>query len=178
MSFFSDQCVKFGGPTTKVQYSEISSEDEKVGQMDVMIFPDNVKYLGVSKDHIVPLLEDILGKGITSEVVPHQKLSKRAHILVCAHKLRDKRCGVAGPLLIGEFSKYLAEKKLEDQVEVAAISHVGGHAFAGNVIIYPEGVWYGRVTPCHVHVIVEEHILKHRVVETLLRGKIDLEKEK
>ena len=69
---------------------------------------------------------------------------------------------------------------------VGLISHIGGHAWAGNVIVYlppdyrlsdgripplaGKGVWYGRVEPKHVEVIIEETIRKGRVIEELLRG--------
>ena len=70
--------------------------------------------------------------------------------------------------------------------QVAAISHITGHAWAGNVIIYfpkryktqdkrphglaGKGVWYGRVEPRHVEGIVEETVKKGRVIQELLRG--------
>jgi len=37
------------------------------------------------------------------------------------------------------------------------ISHIGGHKYAGNVIVYPSGTWYGRVTPCHVPHLLLAH---------------------
>ena len=57
------------------------------------------------------------------------------------------------------------------------ISHVGGHKFAGNVIIYtPQnvGVWYGRVTPQHCDAIVKETILGGKIFPALLRGGINI----
>jgi (2Fe-2S) ferredoxin len=71
---------------------------------------------------------------------------------------------------------------------VGLVSHIGGHKFAGNVIIYlppglktedgqanplaGHGIWYGRVEPRHVEGIVGETILKGRVIEELFRGGI------
>lgn len=68
----------------------------------------------------------------------------------------------------------------------ALISHVGGHAWAGNVIIYfppnyeladgdhhplaGQGVWYGRVEPKHVEGILSNTVEKGIVIEELLRG--------
>lgn len=86
-------------------------------------------------------------------------------ILICSHGQRDSRCGVLGPVLHDEFRRYLAQRKkgddgiysdlvasptkhflagLEEEsrvgpstaVNIGMISHVGGHAWAGNVIIY------------------------------------------
>ena len=69
---------------------------------------------------------------------------------------------------------------------VGLVSHIGGHAWAGNVMVYlpsnhrledgrlsplaGKGIWYGRVEPRHVEGIVNETIQKGRVIEQLLRG--------
>ncbi|GAB1314911.1 Altered inheritance of mitochondria protein 32 [Madurella fahalii] len=135
-------------------------------------------------------------------------------VLICGHGGRDQRCGTYGPLLRGEFEKRLPERGFEvlkgavevegDEVpavegekggeagypyaRVGLISHIGGHKFAGNVIIYlppglgtkdgerhplaGHGIWYGRVEPRHIEGIVGETILKGRVIEELFRGGI------
>ncbi|EJD01408.1 uncharacterized protein FOMMEDRAFT_89285 [Fomitiporia mediterranea MF3/22] len=52
-------------------------------------------------------------------------------------------------------------------------SHIGGHKFAGNVIIYfPQGssIWYGRVTPHEIPSIVHQTIQSGKVLPQLLRG--------
>lgn len=74
---------------------------------------------------------------------------------------------------------------------VGLISHIGGHKFAGNVIVYlppslratPDGiaphplagygVWYGRVEPRHVEGLVVETILRGNVVADHFRGAIN-----
>ncbi|KAJ7228886.1 Sucrase/ferredoxin-like-domain-containing protein [Mycena pura] len=56
-------------------------------------------------------------------------------------------------------------------------SHMGGHKYAGNCIIYtPQGssVWYGRVTTHEVECIVVNTILAGLVLPPLLRGGMDL----
>ena len=110
-------------------------------------------------------------------------------ILVCGHGKRDERCGVMGPLLLNEFRKHTAGGSL---YETASISHIGGHVWAGNVIIYfpheyrypghdvsdsnglhplrQTGIWYGRVQPKHVQGIVEQTLEKGIVIDELLRG--------
>ncbi|OTA06237.1 hypothetical protein A9Z42_0069820 [Trichoderma parareesei] len=77
----------------------------------------------------------------------------------------------------------------ERVARVGLISHIGGHKFAGNVIIYIPpgftteggerhplagcGIWYGRVEPRHVEGIVGETVMAGRVVEDKFRGGID-----
>jgi (2Fe-2S) ferredoxin len=79
-------------------------------------------------------------------------------------------------------------KEWKYAARVGLISHIGGHKFAGNVIVYlpprlktddgeahplaGHGIWYGRVEPRHVEGIISETILKGRVIEELFRGGI------
>lgn len=79
-------------------------------------------------------VDDVLvnGKQWTSAV---QKLNG-AYVFVCAHGSRDKRCGVCGPVLIEKLKEEIESRGLRDQVFVAACSHVGGHKYAGNLIVY------------------------------------------
>ena len=140
-------------------------------------------------------------------------MSDTPAILICSHKSRDSRCGVLGPILKKAFSDYIIsqryrymQRKAADGeivfsmkndgpintsreypgVLVSSISHVGGHAWAGNVIVYippqyslkngtksplaGKGVWYGRVEPKHVEGIVEETIRGGRIIKDILRG--------
>ncbi|KAF3000843.1 Leucyl-tRNA synthetase, mitochondrial [Curvularia kusanoi] len=100
-------------------------------------------------------------------------------ILICGHGGRDARCGVLGPVLQTAFRAELERREIEG--DVAQISHIGGHKYAGNVIIYlppgmegnalrGSGIWYGRVGPEQVEGLVEETVVKGRIVGELLRG--------
>lgn len=70
---------------------------------------------------------------------PHKYL-----ILLCSQKTRDARCGQSAPLLLKEFERHLRplglHRDLHDErpggVGIYFISHVGGHKFSANVIIY------------------------------------------
>ncbi|GAA5909325.1 hypothetical protein JCM6882_000952 [Rhodosporidiobolus microsporus] len=68
-------------------------------------------------------------------------------------------------------------KSDEAKVGLFKVSHLGGHKFAGNVIIYfPNGsvVWYGRATPADIGVIVDRTIVHGKVIPDLLRGGLGL----
>lgn len=91
------------------------------------------------------------------------------HILVCTDT-KSKQCKKGGPDVLKAFEKSIKARKLGKQVMVTAIGHVGGCGLGPNVIVYPEGVWYGRVTPDDIDEIIDEHILAGRVVQRLLRG--------
>ncbi|KAF1939440.1 hypothetical protein EJ02DRAFT_456944 [Clathrospora elynae] len=70
---------------------------------------------------------------------PHKYL-----ILMCSQKTRDARCGQSAPLLRKEFERLLRPmglyRDLHDErpggVGIYYISHVGGHKFSANVMIY------------------------------------------
>jgi leucyl-tRNA synthetase len=112
-------------------------------------------------------------------VIPQAEDITKPTILICGHGGRDTRCGVLGPILQSSFSKEFNRRGID--ADVGLISHVGGHKFAGNVIIYippsmegnalkGSGVWYGRVGPENVEGVVEETLVKGRVITELLRG--------
>ncbi|KAI9814582.1 MAG: hypothetical protein M1827_003137 [Pycnora praestabilis] len=73
---------------------------------------------------------------------PHNYL-----ILLCSQRTRDARCGQSAPLLRREFERHLRPlglyRDLHDTrpggVGIFFISHVGGHKFAANVMIYRRG---------------------------------------
>ncbi len=89
----------------------------------------------------------------------------RAHILICT----GTGCTASGAKdVLAKFEIELKAKKLRDEVSLV---ETGCHGFCEEgplVIIYPEGTFYTRVKPEDVAEIVEEHILKGRVVKRLL----------
>lgn len=59
-----------------------------------------------------------------------------SYIFVCAHGSRDRRCGVCGPPLISRFREEIDLHGLQCKVSVRPCSHIGGHKYAGNVIVF------------------------------------------
>jgi (2Fe-2S) ferredoxin len=67
---------------------------------------------------------------------------------------------------------------------VSPCSHVDGHKYVGNLIIYGPnadgevtGHWYGYVTPDDVPILLDQHIGKREIVDRLWRGQMDLTEE-
>ena len=56
---------------------------------------------------------------------------------------------------------------LSDEVVTSMVGDVGRHDALPMVIIYPEAVIYGPVTPEDVHFLVEEHLVKGRIAAGL-----------
>ncbi len=62
----------------------------------------------------------------------------------------------------------LVRRKLQDEVQVVMTGCNGFCANGPLVVVYPDGIFYQKVKPEHAPLIVEEHVLKGRVVEQLL----------
>lgn len=173
-------------------------------------------------DGLSPAHRDRLTRSAAhARLLPGVRDVRDAMVLVCGHGGRDARCGVVGPVLRGAFEAALeaagvrvlrgpvearlaeghdgvdddeaaAAAAAETTARVALVSHIGGHKFAGNVIVYlpprqrlPDGrahplaghgIWYGRVEPRHAEGLVAETLLRGRVVADMFRGGIDAQR--
>ncbi|KAK9272871.1 hypothetical protein L1049_003250 [Liquidambar formosana] len=145
---------------------------------DVLIFPEMIRCRGLKDTDVDSFVEDVLvnGKPWASGV---QEVLTGSHIFVCAHGTRDRRCGVCGPVLIEKLKGDIEVRGLKDQVFVSPCSHVGGHKYAGNLIIFSpdaegkvSGHWYGYVTPNDVPEMLDQHIGKGEIIERLWRGQM------
>ena len=83
-------------------------------------------------------------------------------------------CGGTGctssgsPALIKAMEAEIAKKGLADEIKVVQTGCFGLCALGPIMIVYPEGTFYSRVTMEDIPEIVEEHLLKGRVVERLV----------
>ena len=186
--------------------------DNGIHSSSVYLFPD-FKYLArVNPNEDVHLAYLAGAIRQSSNLASYSTISMKLEeivVFICGHGSRDKRCGIMGPLLRSEFQRSLTEAgfrlpeppawtsvprsdSLADMrphnAIVGLVSHIGGHIWAGNVILYipptfptaeglsqlaGKGIWYGRVEPKHVEGIVKETILGGRVIKELFRGGIN-----
>ena len=73
-------------------------------------------------------------------------------LLVCTHGKHDRCCARYGRPLY---------QALEEQAEddwVWQSSHLGGDRFAGNVVVLPEGLYFGRVEPGDAWPVLDEYL--------------------
>ena len=144
---------------------------------------------------------------LRSRASPHA-----AVILLCSQRTRDARCGQSAPLLKREFERHLRPlglyRDLDDErpggVGIYFISHVGGHKYAANVIVYrrrdfewykrqaeetgetaprpdegaAQGIWLARVRPEDCENVIRYTVLQGKVVKPKeqLRGGFDRER--
>lgn len=150
---------------------------------DVLIFPDMIRYRRLTHFDVDTFVEEVLVKD--GEWLPGSPEPLRgSYIFVCAHGARDKRCGVCGPALVSRFKDEIESRGDQGKVYVRPCSHIGGHKYAGNVIIFGSnnhgkvtGHWYGYVMPDDVPTLLEQHIEKGEIVDSLWRGQMGLSEE-
>ncbi|KAG0167414.1 hypothetical protein DFQ28_006133 [Apophysomyces sp. BC1034] len=161
--------------------------------LDVIVLPDNIIVSNVTPGNAQAFYDAFVAPPLPEQPTHVQEYTTRdlqdmrvhrcpydSMILICSHKRRDKRCSVTAKILAPEFDHVLRERNVsegEGGTAVFMVSHVGGHKFAGNVICYTHqgtrGIWYGRVKTCHCEVIVEETILRGKVIKELYRGSMN-----
>jgi (2Fe-2S) ferredoxin len=137
-------------------------------------------------------IPETLPPGISLRACPHKYL-----ILLCSQATRDARCGQSAPLLRRELQRHLQPlglyRDLHDDrpggVGIYFISHVGGHKYSANMMVYRRGegsptaeaaqcIWLARVRPEDCENIVRYTVLQGKVVkpERQLRGGFDRQK--
>ena len=89
----------------------------------------------------------------------------RAHVLICG----GTGCTSSGSVDIqAAFAENIEKNGLAEEVKVVQTGCFGLCALGPVVIVYPDGTFYSRVTVDDVKEIVEEHLLKGRIVERLV----------
>ena len=89
----------------------------------------------------------------------------RSHVLVCG----GTGCTSSNsPQIIETFENEIKAKGLEDEVKVIRTGCFCLCALGPVVVVYPEGCFYSEVKVEDVPEIVEEHLLKGRIVQRLL----------
>ncbi len=92
-------------------------------------------------------------------------MPKRLDVLICL----GAGCVSSGSELIKKkMEEEIRKRGLEDEIRIIGTGCMGPCERGPVMMIYPEGVFYQRVTLKDVETIVEEHFLKGRVVERLL----------
>lgn len=149
----------------KIKITGCDLENTMEGYTDIIVYPDS-KIYRVSDSNLMSfatLLTD------PAPVTPQGKESAsrwpksmfhdiptpfETLLLVCSHQSRDKRCGRTGPNIIEAARALLAGKGESGRVKCTASTHIGGHEFAGTLIVYPVGNWFGHVS-CKGSVLAE-----------------------
>lgn len=89
----------------------------------------------------------------------------RSHVLVCG----GTGCTSSGcDAIVKELNTQLEKNNLQKEIKVVKTGCFGLCALGPIMIVYPEGSFYSMIKPENVAEIVEEHLLKGRIVKHLL----------
>ncbi|KAK9454339.1 Sucrase/ferredoxin-like-domain-containing protein [Dipodascopsis uninucleata] len=161
----------------------------KSDEYSLYIYPDGVYIPRLQPSQIELfmkryLIPSYLEEARNFEEVTETRSGQYPLVGICGHASRDIRCGIAGPMLYAEFDQVLEKSGLlynevaRKGVRLALVSHIGGHAYAGNLVYFgPKGssIWYGLTQPKHVQGIVKETIENGNIINELFRGSMGLD---
>jgi (2Fe-2S) ferredoxin len=96
----------------------------------------------------------------------------RLHVFICENQRPgdDTRgsCGARGAAAVkSAFKEELHRRGLKSEVRANGAGCLDACALGPALVVYPEGVWYGRVQPSDVAEIVESHLVGGKPVERL-----------
>ena len=104
----------------------------------------------------------------------------RRHVFVCENRRPedDPRgcCAAKGsPAIRAALKAELKRRGLAGTVRANAAGCLDACADGPSIVVYPEGVWYGRVRVEDVPEIVESHLVGGRPVERLLNRRFSMD---
>ncbi|KAI9297944.1 hypothetical protein K502DRAFT_54748 [Neoconidiobolus thromboides FSU 785] len=160
----------------RIKISSIYSQSEE--EDSIIVFPLGVKVL--LKDlKLKEFVDKLVFNNINTikefqrvfKDLEYQTLSSKNQLLVCTHNEVDCRCGTIGTKV---YKKGVQLNKSE--FCTFKVSHIGGHKYAGNVIHYPKGDWYGFINETNFDELI--HNISNGIVDwETWRGRYNLSKE-
>jgi (2Fe-2S) ferredoxin len=95
------------------------------------------------------------------------------HIFVCENVREENHpkgsCGQKGSKNIRSLLKQrIEELGLKTRVRANSAGCLDTCALGPSVVIYPQGIWYGRVSEHDVEEIIQKHILRGEIIDRLL----------
>jgi (2Fe-2S) ferredoxin len=96
----------------------------------------------------------------------------KTHLFICTNRrpegdARGSCAAHGGDAVKDRFKEVLKARGVKGAVRANAAGCLDQCASGCAVVVYPEGVWYGGVTPSDVEEIVDRHVLGGEPVERL-----------
>lgn len=123
-------------------------------------------------------------KSTTSEQISQKfkyEVCEKDWLLICGHYQRDRRCGIIAQDLIEE----IEARNLCADKNIAIISHIGGHKYAGNLILYNcekssdrsqkliDCLWFSKVLPPSLPILLD-NLKSGKIPKDLFRGGVSM----
>lgn len=144
----------------------VDGETKNQGKVYKLLLLPEWKILKFDESSIEEVSELVNRPKIDDSSVEMLPFDESELLLVCGHNQRDARCGV--------MSKELATK-MKVNHPIGLVSHIGGHKYAGNVIMYKQvedfthSYWFRHMNPLVVDCVLEE-AKKGYLVSEFYRG--------
>jgi (2Fe-2S) ferredoxin len=95
------------------------------------------------------------------------------HIFICTNQRAERHprgcCNPTGDAELHRlFKTKLAQRGIKGLVRANKSGCLDQCELGPTVVVYPEAVWYGRVTPADVDEIIDSHIIGGKPVERLI----------
>jgi hypothetical protein len=140
------------GQTARILF--VRKPDRRAQTMRRVLFgastPGVERLFELEVEHLEDLREVDLAASLAGDGAPGRPVEGPL-FLVCTHGKRDRCCARYGRPL------YDALLEHADPDRIWQSSHVGGDRFAGNLVVLPHGLYYGRVAPGDVGLLLATH---------------------
>eukprot|EP01035_Chromulina_nebulosa_P017494 gene17494-23048_t len=143
-------------PVRLTACNHIGPSDKLEDVSDVIIYPES--FLVKVPHALVPSFANIVlrKETLTKEMFNDfavDNLPWKKVLFVCIHAARDRRCMKFGPEVLKQLEDLT---KSQPDIKVLGSSHIGGHEFAGTLIAYPAGDWYGNLDSAKASILIEK----------------------
>lgn len=93
----------------------------------------------------------------------------KKHVFICTNQKPEgkKCCGGNGTELVNAFRDRLKELDLNLEIRAQASGCLDACGKGPTLVVYPEGTYYGKVTPEDVEEIIQNHLVNGEPVERL-----------
>jgi hypothetical protein len=112
--------------------------------------PGEERFFELDLEHHDELLDVDLAAALAGDETAATPVEEPLYV-VCTHGKRDRCCALNGLPL------YDALRRETDPGRVWQSTHVGGDRFAGNLVVLPHGLYYGRVAPADAAAVLAAH---------------------
>lgn len=94
----------------------------------------------------------------------------KKHVFICTNQRPDGKecCGEGrGMALVEALKKEIKDRKLSIEIRAQRAGCIDVCSYGPALVVYPEGIFYGKVELSDVTEIVESHLVNNIVVERL-----------
>lgn len=134
------------------QDTEARSEEDRVQGTAYTMVGGRLNLTNIALENIDDVEAQIL-QHMSSPVERAVHQDQGLDFYVCTHGQRDCRCLDLGKPVVSALQDEIARRRLKETlppINVFECGHVGQHALAANVLLYPHGEWFGLLKPENV----------------------------